>query len=405
MRFNTVRSAIDSLNITSTTSLERCALVWSDSVGECKIFHLMKPWQMINRIPSAHVLCRKATLAYIVCEVTKIRPDVYGMIFPRTFIVPMHVEEAMTYQRETGKRMLFKPDWASLGKGIEFIEGGRMPAGLGVAQEYIPSYLIDNRKFDLRVYCLVASLSPLRIYVFRDGIARFCSEDATSDSIFAHVTNVGLNQRNTNGNYSTISRLISEVMPLLAADGVDIVRLWREIEDAIGLTVFAAFRYLASSEREFVPNCGYSRCFQIFGFDILLDRAAHPWVLEVNYRPLLEFHRPCERRMKVQMIREAIQIACPHEIIQTLVDAGGGIDALDDAAWKEFWDARDDLKEILHRHRSMAEVSSKWSCVWPAKGTPRQAWFDIAKLIQAAPFGSIPGIIRVGVRTGNAGES
>jgi hypothetical protein len=36
--------------------------------------------------------------------------------------------------------------------------------------------------------------------------------------------------------------------------------------------------------------------------------------------------------MKVQMVREAIEIACPNEIIQAIVDAGGGVDALDDAA-------------------------------------------------------------------------
>jgi hypothetical protein len=311
----------------------------------------------------------------------------------------------MEYQRQTGKRMLFKPDWSSLGTGIQFIEGAGIPEGLGVSQEYIPSYLIGNRKFDLRVYCLVASLTPLRVYVFRDGIARFCSEEATSDSIFAHVTNVGLNQRNTNGDYSGISRLISEVMPLLASEGVDTGRLWREIEDAIGLTVFAAFRYLASSERKMVPSCGFSRCFQIFGFDILLDQAAHPWVLEVNYRPLLEFHRPCERRMKVQMVQEAIEIACPNEIIQAIVDAGGGMDALDDAAWREFWDARDDLKELLHRRRSVAEANSKWSCVWPSQGKSREGWREIAKVLQAMPLEMIPGFMRVGVRTGHGGES
>jgi tubulin polyglutamylase TTLL5 len=45
-----------------------------------------------------------------------------------------------------------------------------------IASEYIANpLLIDDYKFDLRVYVAITSINPLRIYMYEEGLTRFAT--------------------------------------------------------------------------------------------------------------------------------------------------------------------------------------------------------------------------------------
>ena len=46
-----------------------------------------------------------------------------------------------------------------------------------MVQRYLHKpFLIDGLKFDMRIYVLLYGVDPLRIFVFKEGLARFATE-------------------------------------------------------------------------------------------------------------------------------------------------------------------------------------------------------------------------------------
>lgn len=61
--------------------------------------------------------------------------------------------------------------------------------------------MINNLKFDIRIYVVVTWVDPLRVYIYNEGLARFCTEEyclSNLDNKYTHLTNYSVNKKNIN---------------------------------------------------------------------------------------------------------------------------------------------------------------------------------------------------------------
>lgn len=98
---------------------------------------------------------------------------------------------------------IVKPANAAQGRGITLIDdiNDVNVDELSVISRYVTNpLLINGHKFDLRIYILITSYEPLRLYIFQEGLARFASETYTSkinkNNKYMHLTNYSINKKN-----------------------------------------------------------------------------------------------------------------------------------------------------------------------------------------------------------------
>ena len=56
-------------------------------------------------------------------------------------------------------------------------------------------------------------------------------------------------------------------------------------------------------------GCNRTNCFEIFGFDILIDSDLKPWLLEVNLSPSLATDAPLDLCIKSTLLTDAFNTA------------------------------------------------------------------------------------------------
>jgi len=88
---------------------------------------------------------------------------------------------------------------------------------------------------------------------------------------------------------------------------IDYGQIFAKIEDIDIKTVIAVEPVLYKAVGRY---CHYpNSCFELFGFDILIDEVLEPWLLEVNLTPALACDSPLDQKVKANVIADLFSLA------------------------------------------------------------------------------------------------
>ena len=189
-----------------------CNFIWVDTSNVNEFFNNIQPWQRINHFPGMTNIARKTKLAeHLDCMKKRFKKDF--SFYPTTYTLPRDKHHMKKYFEPGGKSKstyIVKPDGGCQGRGIFLTKKWSAIEELStthVAQRYISDpLLIDNKKFDLRIYVLITSCDPLRIYLFQDGLVRLCTQDFSKptssnlENTCMHLSNYSINKRSEDFN-------------------------------------------------------------------------------------------------------------------------------------------------------------------------------------------------------------
>jgi len=321
---------------------------WTNVMTTRNIFSLdtgyrLSDDQIINHFPNHYELTRKDLMVKNIKRFRKdlekeghplAEKDEFGKYIhldhiPTTFILPadynMFVEE---FRKNPSSTWIMKPCGKARGIGIFLInklsqikKWSRDSRTNSFVQpssrdSYVISRYIDNplliggKKFDLRMYVLVTSYRPLKCYTYRLGFCRFCTvkySQSTSelDNMFVHLTNVSIQKHgdeynSVHGGKWTIKNLRLYLESTRGKKVTD--KLFDEI-NWLNVMSLKSVSSLITNDRH---------CFEIYGYDIIIDDTLKPWLIEVNASPSISSTTANDRIMKYNLINDSLNIIAPN---------------------------------------------------------------------------------------------
>ncbi|CAL1151286.1 unnamed protein product, partial [Cladocopium goreaui] len=248
---------------------------------------------------------------------------------PATYSLPndyaLFVEE---FRKSPNSTWIAKPTGKAQGRGIFLVsklnqlkrwsnpgqkEKNQQGQPLPFREPYIISryisdpLLVGGKKFDMRLYVLVTNYKPLKVFLYRGGFCRFCVEQystdvAEIDNIFVHLTNVAIQKQAEDYNEQHGGKwAISDLMLFIESTR------GRAASDKLASDMEQIIVHSLKAVQNVIVNDKHS--FEMYGFDVLIDKDLRPWLLEVNASPSMTTTTEDDRLLKLRLINDALNIA------------------------------------------------------------------------------------------------
>ncbi|CAK9000104.1 unnamed protein product [Durusdinium trenchii] len=295
---------------------------WSGPGLRDAAYQEMNEFQRVNHFPGSTELTRKDRLWLNFSDMAETFGSEAFNFMPQTFVLPEQVQEFLEVYNQKGGLWIVKPHASSRGRGIFVLKDvSELPLNeVSVVSQYVADpLLIQGLKFDLRVYVLVTSYEPLRAYVYREGLVRFACRPYSTDAkhisdAYRHLTNYSINkgsasfvensdvQNDNMGHKWSISALNRH----LRCTGVDVKLMWTRIMDVLVKSLLAVEPTISARTR--VTANHSHNCFELYGFDILVDKDLKPWLLEVNLSPSMQADSPLDWQIKSSLLADSFNL-------------------------------------------------------------------------------------------------